>query len=61
MPANLVLGGVAAFIAAGRATRWPVAPARLTARRVLAALAVLVVLVLTMMVPTWYTMTHAQF
>jgi hypothetical protein len=61
VPANLVLGGVAAFIAVGRSIRRPVAPAPLTTRRVLVSLAVLVVMVLTTIVPTWYAMTHAQF
>jgi hypothetical protein len=61
VPANLVLGGVAAFIAVGRSTRRPIAPAPLTTRRILTSLAVLVVMVLTMIVPTWYTMTHTEF
>ena len=61
VPANLVLGGVAAFIAVGRSNQRPFAQALLTTRRVLTSLAVLVVMVLTMIVPTWYMMTHAQF
>jgi hypothetical protein len=61
VPANLVLGAVAAFIAVGRSNHRPIVPAPLTTRRVLTSLAVLVVMVLTMIVPTWYTMTHAQF
>ena len=61
VPANLVLGGVAAFIAVGRSNKRPIAPTPLTTRRVLTSLAVLVVMVLTVIVPTWYTMTHAQF
>jgi len=61
VPANLVLGGVAAFIAVERATKRPIAPALLTTRRVLLSLAVLAAMVLTAIVPTWYTMTHAQF
>lgn len=61
VPANLVLGGVAAFIAVGRSNQRPIAPALLTTSRVLTSLAVLAVMVLTMIVPTWYTMTHAQF
>jgi hypothetical protein len=61
VPANLVLAGVAAFLAVGRSNQRPLAPAPLTTRRVLTSLAVLVVMVLTMIIPTWYTMTHAQF
>ena len=61
VPANVVLGGVAAFLAAGRFTMRPAGAAPLTTRRALTALAVLVVLALTTFVPTWYTMTHAQF
>ena len=60
VPANLVLGGAAVFIAVGRSSQRPIAAAPLTTRRVLTSLAVLVVMVLTMVVPTWYTMTHAQ-
>ncbi|MCW6008294.1 DoxX family protein [Micromonospora sp. CPCC 205371] len=61
VPANLVLGAVAAFIAAGRSNHRPIEPAALTTRRLLTSLAVLVVMVLTAIVPTWYTMTHGQF
>ena len=61
IPANLVLGGVAAFLAVGRWSRRPIAPGPLTTRRVLASVALLAVMVLTMIVPTWYTMTHSQF
>jgi uncharacterized membrane protein YphA (DoxX/SURF4 family) len=59
VPVNLVLGAVAAFIAVGRSNRRPIAPAPLTTRRVLTSLAVLAVMVLTTIVPTWYTMTHS--
>jgi hypothetical protein len=61
VPANVVLAAVAGFIAVGRSNHRPVAPAPLTTRRLLTSLVVLVVMVLTMIVPTWYTMTHAQF
>lgn len=61
MPATLVLAAGSAWIAAGRWSRRPVAPAPLTTRRVLASLAVAGALVLTTFVPTWYTMTHTQF
>jgi hypothetical protein len=61
VPANVVLAAVAAFIAVGRSKHRTIVPAPLTTRRVLTSLAVLAVLVLTMIVPTWYTMTHTQF
>lgn len=61
VPANLVLAAVAAFIAVGRANHRPITPALPTTRRVLASVAVLAVMVLTVIVPTWYTMTHTQF
>ena len=55
-PVNLVLAAITAFIAVGRSAHSPIAAAPLTTRRALAALAVLTVLVLTTMVPTWYSM-----
>ncbi|MEW1840194.1 DoxX family protein [Nonomuraea angiospora] len=61
VPANLVLGGVAAFIAVGRWKLRPIAPAIITTSRVLKSFAVLVVLALLAFAPTWYTMTNAQF
>jgi uncharacterized membrane protein YphA (DoxX/SURF4 family) len=61
VPANLMLGGVAAFIAAGRSNLRPIAPAPITTSRVLKSLAVLGVLALSVFAPTWYTMTHVQF
>lgn len=61
VPANLVLGSVAAFIAVGRWNLRPIAPATLTAPSLLKSLAVVVVLGLLVFVPTWYTMTHVQF
>jgi uncharacterized membrane protein YphA (DoxX/SURF4 family) len=61
VPATVVLGGVAAFIAVGRWILRPIAPAPLTAARVLAAAAVVAAIVLMVIVPTWYTMTHVQF
>ena len=60
VPTTVVLGAVAAFVAVGRSNHRPIAPEPLTARRVLTSLAVLVVMVLTVIVPTWYTMTPAQ-
>jgi len=56
-----VLGGVAAFIAAGRSNLRPIAPTPITTSRVLKSLAVLGVLALSVIAPTWYAMTHIQF
>jgi uncharacterized membrane protein YphA (DoxX/SURF4 family) len=61
LPANIVLGSVAAYIAAGRWNLRPVSPGPLTASQVLKSVGVLAVLALLVFVPTWYTMTHAQF
>ncbi|QYC42043.1 hypothetical protein Nocox_22195 [Nonomuraea coxensis DSM 45129] len=61
VPANLLLGGVSAFIAAGRWKTRPVAPATLTTSRALASFAVLGALALLACAPTWYTMTDARF
>lgn len=61
VPVNLVLGGVAVFIAVGRSNQRPIAPALLTTRRVLTSLAVLVAMVLIAIIPTWYSMTHGRF
>ena len=61
VPANLLLGGVAAFIAVGRWKPRPIAPAPLTTSRALTSFAVLVALALLACVPTWYTMTNVQF
>ncbi|MBB3724963.1 DoxX family protein [Nonomuraea dietziae] len=61
VPANLLLGGVAAFIAVGRWKLRPIAPAILTTSRALKSFAVLGALTLLVFVPTWYTMTNVQF
>lgn len=61
IPVNLVLAGVAAFVAVGRSNLRPLAPAPVTTPRVLWSLVVLGVLVLAVFAPTWYTMTHTQF
>lgn len=61
VPANLVLGGVAAFIAVGRWNLRPIAPRRLTAAHALKSFAVLAVMTLLVLVPTWYTMTYTHF
>jgi hypothetical protein len=55
LPVNLVLGGVAAFIAYGRLFVRPIAPPSTSTFRVLTGLAVLGALAL---VPVWYTFTH---
>ncbi|WP_219511409.1 DoxX family protein [Nonomuraea ceibae] len=59
VPANLLLGGAAAYIAVGRWRLRVIAPAVITSSRVLQSLAVLVVLALAAFAPTWYTMTNA--
>ncbi|MFC4117065.1 DoxX family protein [Nonomuraea zeae] len=61
VPANLLLGGVAAVITAGRGKLRPVAPASITTSRALWSFAVLGAVVLLTFVPTWYTMTNVQF
>jgi hypothetical protein len=61
VPANIVLGAVAALLAAGRSNLRPIAPAPLTTPRVVTSLVVLVVMALAVFAPTWYTMTHTQF
>src|SRR5271166_3731090 len=53
VPINLVLGGVAAFIAYGRLSVKPIAPASIGAFRVLKGLAVLGALVLVDFAPVW--------
>lgn len=61
VPANLLLGGVAAFIAVGRWKLRPVTPAIMTTSRLLRSLAVLGLMVLLAFAPTWYTMTNVRF
>ncbi|MFD1930097.1 MULTISPECIES: DoxX family protein [Nonomuraea] len=61
VPANLLLGGAAAFIAIGRWKLRPVAPVITTTSRVLKSFVVLGALVLLVFAPTWYTMTHVPF
>ncbi|MEV6520568.1 DoxX family protein [Longispora sp. NPDC051575] len=61
VPANVVLGGVAAFVAFGRWTPRPVRSGPLTTGRVLGSVAVVAALALLVFGPTWYTMTHTQF
>ncbi|MEW9552537.1 DoxX family protein [Nonomuraea sp. NPDC050783] len=61
VPANLLLGGASAVVAAGRWKQRPIAPAALTTSRAFGPAAVLVAVVLLTFVPTWYTMTNAPF
>ena len=58
VPVNLVLGGVAAFIAYGRLSVRPIAPGSLSTWRALEALAVLAALVLVDVAPVWYRLTR---
>jgi uncharacterized membrane protein YphA (DoxX/SURF4 family) len=55
---NLVLGGVTAFIAYGRWFVKPIAPASISAFRVLQGAAVLGALVLVGFAPAWYRLAH---
>jgi uncharacterized membrane protein YphA (DoxX/SURF4 family) len=57
VPVNLVLGGVAAFIAYGRLSIRPIAPGSLGTWRALEALTVLAALVLIDVAPVWYRLT----
>jgi len=60
LPLNLVLGGVAAFIAYGRLMALPIA-ARLTSTfRLVTGVAILAALALAGYVPVWYQMTHTH-
>jgi uncharacterized membrane protein YphA (DoxX/SURF4 family) len=58
VPINLVLGGVAAFIAYGRLVVKPIAPASISSLRVVEGLAVLGALVLIDFAPVWYRLAH---
>ena len=58
LPINLVLGGVAAFIAYERLIVRPIAPASISSLRVLSGLAVGGALVLVGFAPAWYRLTH---
>jgi hypothetical protein len=60
LPVNLVLGGVAAFIAYGRLMAMPTAARSTSTLRTLTAVAVLGALVLAGYVPVWYQMTHTH-
>jgi hypothetical protein len=60
VPINLVLGGVAAFIAYGRLFVRPIAPASISTFRVLKGLAVIGALVLVVFAPVWHKLTHTH-
>jgi hypothetical protein len=58
VPMNLVLAGVAAFIAYGRLMARPIEPSSISTPRMLAVLAVLAALVLVGFTPIWYQVTQ---
>ena len=60
LPSNVVLGGVAAFIAYARLFVRPIAPASISTFRAFKGLAVLGALVLVDLAPVWYQLTHAH-
>ena len=60
LPVNLVLGGVAAFIAYGRLVAMPIAERPVSTFRLVTAIAVLGVLVFVGLAPVWYQMSHAH-
>jgi len=60
VPLNLVLGGVAAFIAYGRLIAMPIAARSTSALRMVTGVAILAALALAGYVPVWYQMTHPR-
>jgi hypothetical protein len=60
LPVNLVVGGVAAFIAYGRLILRPVAPAPIGTFRLITGIAVLGAMVFAGFVPVWYQLAHAH-
>jgi len=58
LPINVVLGGVAAFIAYERLIVRPIAPASISSFRLLKGLAVAGALVLAGFAPAWYRLTQ---
>jgi uncharacterized membrane protein YphA (DoxX/SURF4 family) len=60
VPINLVLGGVAAFIAYGRLFVKPISPASINTFRLLKALAILSALFLVDFAPVWYKLAHTR-
>jgi uncharacterized membrane protein YphA (DoxX/SURF4 family) len=61
VPANVVLGGIAAVIAVGRWKFRPVTAGPVTGSGIVKSVAVLVVLALVAFAPTWYMMTRIEF
>ena len=60
VPINLVVGGIAAFIAYGRWFVTPIAPASINAFHVAKGLAVAGALVLVDFAPVWYRLTRLR-
>lgn len=60
LPVNLVLGGVAAFIAYGRLIVRPIAPAPVSTFRLVTGIAVLGAMVFAGFVPVWYQLAHTH-
>lgn len=60
LPVNLVLGGVAAFIAYGRLRAMPIAARPISTFRLVTGIAVLGALVFAGFVPVWHQMTHTH-
>ena len=60
VPMNLVLGGVAAFIAYGRLMAKPIAARSITSLRIFTGIVVLGILALAGFLPIWYQVTHAR-
>ena len=60
VPLNLVLGGVAAFIAYGRLIAMPIAERSTSTLRMVTGVAILAALAFAGYVPVWYQMTHAH-
>lgn len=60
LPTNLVLGGIAVFIAYGRLLMRPVMPASMSTFRVLKGLLVFAALVLVALAPVLYKLTHTR-
>jgi hypothetical protein len=60
LPMNLVLAGVAAFIAYGRLFMRPIAAAPINTLRVVAGIMVLSALVFVGFAPIWYQLTHTR-
>ena len=60
VPINLLLGGVAAFIAYGRSFVRPIAPGPVSTFRLLKGCAVLCAVILVDFAPAWYKLTHTR-